>query len=304
MAGEGRQHGADSFDIAARREDLAVPPPDDLALPDETSIPQARRWPYLVKRWSALIVAFLVGAASIVILGRSLSRPEEKTRAQELEGRSPERLLAETVDLSPDWTHTRNLDRRRTDKQHQRKKPKRKSRHATVRVAGRSTRGGSSSMTVASAPAPSDAPTRTHQPKNTRKKQSGHKDQAEQDGPGLPDPAVPLYHLYRTFKKKKPNHYFTGDAALKDEKVEEGWQFLATEGFMFDRSYEGTVAVPADNGTPGYIYEKKEPGSLPLYMLRGYNGYGDIFTSDEAYKDKMIEEGWNDFGVVGYIAQT
>ena len=73
---------------------------------------------------------------------------------------------------------------------------------------------------------------------------------------------------------------------------------------MFDRSYEGTIAVPADNGIPGYVYEKKEPGSLPLYMLRGYNGYGDIFTSDEAYKAKMIEEGWNDFGIVGYIAQT
>ena len=120
----------------------------------------------------------------------------------------------------------------------------------------------------------------------------------------MPEPTLPLYHLYKTFKKKKPDHYFTAEDDVKDVKIENGYEFLATEGFVFGRYHEGTIAIPADNGTPGYIYEEKQPGSSPLYMLRGYNGYGDIFTSDAAYRDKMVEEGWTDFGSVGYIAQT
>jgi hypothetical protein len=245
----------------------------------------------------------IVAAASAFVLGRSLAPRREEARAQELAGRSPQRNYVASTDFSPDWTHTRGINDRRSKRRTKGKaRHRRGARHATVRVGG----GPSHTTTTVAAGAPTGTSS-PHKRKNPGKNPGGRKDnknEAAAAEPDLPEPSVPLYHLYRTFKKKKPNHYFTGDAAVKDAKIEEGWQFLATEGFMFDRALEGTVGVPADNGIPGYIYAKKEPGSLPLYMLRGYNGYGDIFTSDEAYKEKMIEEGWNDFGIVGYIAQT
>jgi hypothetical protein len=249
-------------------------------------------------------LALLVSTGSIVVLGRSLSTPQPEVEAQELEGRTPQRDRMAAVDLSPDWTHTRGLDRERPEQHRKVRRSVSKVRHASVRIGGGPPRAGKTRTIIVTAPASTSSREQRPHSKGASGKKGGGKDRKEEAEPELPKPAVPLYHLYRTFKKKKPNHYFTGDATAKDEKIEEGWQFLATEGFMFDRSYVGTVAVPADNGIPGYIYEKKEPGSLPLYMLRGYNGYGDIFTSDAAYKDKMIEEGWNDFGIVGYIAQT
>ena len=299
MAGDGRRHGSDPFDVAARRQDAAPSLPDEVALSSDIPIEGPRRWPPLVKRWCALGLGVIVAGASAFVLARSISPPREGAVTQELAGRAPQRNYVASADLSPDWTHTRGLSERHRQVEKKTRRS-RKPRRTTIRIGG-----GTSSTTTrvtTSAPSTLGAPGKWKGHGNEPK---GHKNENEAaPAEPLPEPATPLYHLYRTFKKKKPNHYFTGDGAVKDQKIEEGWQFLATEGFMFDREYEGTVPVPADNGLPGYIYAKKEPGSLPLYMLRGYNGYGDIFTSDAAYKEKMIEEGWNDFVVVGYIAHT
>ena len=304
MAGDGRRHGTDPFEVAARRDELDDPSVVGPELSPDIHLPTPRRWPHVVRRYGALALAVVVAIASAFVLGSSLTPARETAEPQELAGRQPVRNSVANVDLSPDWTHTRGLDRERRHTRIAKRGSGKKSRRSIVRVGG----GGSPSSRptttfVASAPSGTSAQQKDGSGRNNGT-QDGGKQHAAPEEPQLPEPAVPLYHLVRTFKKKKPNHFFTGDASVKDEKVEGGWQFLATEGFMFDRAYEGTVAVPADNGIPGYIYEEKEPGSLPLYMLRGYNGYGDIFTSDAAYRDRMIDEGWNDFGVVGYIAQT
>jgi hypothetical protein len=306
MAGEGRQHGMDPFEVAARREDLDDPPAAGLELSSEVHLPKRRRWPHILRRYGALALAVVVAAASAFVLGRSLTPAPESRVVQELSGRKPQRNSVANTDLAPDWTHTRGLDRERRRSRDMKRKAGTRSRRSIVRVGGGGTRAPRPTQPsyVATAPSGTSAPQKDRRSGGKSDKNNGGKGHAAPEEPQLPEPAVPLYHLVRTFKKKKPNHFFTGDAAMKDEKVEGGWQFLATEGFMFDRAYEGTVAVPADNGVPGYIYAEKEPGALPLYMLRGYNGYGDIFTSDAAYRDRMIDEGWNDFGIIGYIAQT
>ena len=304
MAGDGRRHGTDPFEVAARRDDLDDPSVAGPQLSTDVRLPAPRRWPRVLRRYGALTLASVVALASAFVLGRSLT-PARKTAApQELAGRRPQSNSVANVDLSPDWTHARGLDRERRRARDAKGKTG-KARRSTVKVGGGGSRPSSPTTTfVASAPTGTSAPQKDRHSGGKGGKNNGGKEHAAPDEPQLPEPAVPLYHLVRTFKKKKPNHFFTGDAAVKEEKVEGGWQFLATEGFMFDRAFDGTVAVPADNGVPGYIYAEKEAGSLPLYMLRGYNGYGDIFTSDAAYRDRMIDEGWNDFGIVGYIAQT
>jgi hypothetical protein len=305
MADDGQRHGTDPFEVAARRGNLDDPSVVGPELSPEVQLPKPRRWPHVVRRYGALAIAIVVAIASAFVLGRSLTPARETAATQELAGRQPQRNSDANVDLSPDWTHTRDLDRKRRHSRDAKRKTGKKTLRSTVRVGGGGTRPSRPTTTfVASAPTGAPAQQKDRRPGGKSGKENGGKQHAAPEQPQLPEPGVPLYHLVRTFKKKKPNHYFTGDASVKDEKVEGGWQFLATEGFMFDRAYQGTIAVPADNGIPGYIYEKKEPGSLPLYMLRGYNGYGDIFTSDAAYRDRMIDEGWNDFGVVGYIAQT
>jgi hypothetical protein len=271
MADGGSRHGTDGFEVAARSAEGEV----DLdgrpltTLSDITDLPQPRRWPRSLARTASFALAVLVAGASAFVIGRSLAPPGHARVAQRLEGRT-ERIRIATVD-------------------------------AVGRRGGGS---GASTTVVATAPQqPSSTQVRNHK----RREPRHHKDRGggvASSEPDLPEPTLPLYHLERTFKRKKPDHYFTASEMVKEDKLDNGYEFIATEGFVFGRYYEGTIAIPADNGTPGYIYEEKERGALPLYMLRGYNGYGDIFTSDVAYKEKMIEDGWNDFGIVGYIAQT
>ncbi len=76
---------------------------------------------------------------------------------------------------------------------------------------------------------------------------------------------------------------------------------VAVEGFIFEKPPEGTVTLNTDNGPVGYIYEKPRDGYIPLYMFRGYNGYGDLFTSDEERFAEYEEQGWNPYGIVGYV---
>ena len=126
----------------------------------DPQVGRARRWPHLLRRWSALALSVSVAAASAFVLGRSLSPTDEGPEGQVLAGRKPRRTVVAAADLSPDWTHTRNLDRRRP-KNHRRDGERRteKPRRATVKVAG-----GSSSARPSAPVISGSAPVRMHSP--------------------------------------------------------------------------------------------------------------------------------------------
>lgn len=114
-----------------------------------------------------------------------------------------------------------------------------------------------------------------------------------------PQPSQSLYHLYKGGKKN--DHWFTTSPTERDERIGRGYELVDVEGFVFAKEQPGTVVLSTDNGPAGYIYEKPRDGYIPLYMFRGYNGYGDLFTSDEERIPEYEEQGWNPFGVFGYV---
>lgn len=124
---------------------------------------------------------------------------------------------------------------------------------------------------------------------------------AKQPAPA-PAPEPPqrarLFHL---FKRATNDHYYTTSTAERDRKTATGYEFIAVEGLVFLEARPGTVPLEADGAPRGHVYAEYRDGTLPVHMLRGYNGEGELYTtSEEQAAYWRNNDGWNYYGVFGY----
>lgn len=113
-------------------------------------------------------------------------------------------------------------------------------------------------------------------------------------------PTAVLHHLYN---KETDDHYYTTSTTTKDEKLDDSYSYVTAEGKLFAKQVSGTIGLYTDNGLVGYMYEKEQKGTRPLYYLRGpgQKAKGDWYTTSLDQKADAEEQGWIYLGIVGYV---
>lgn len=76
-----------------------------------------------------------------------------------------------------------------------------------------------------------------------------------------------------------------------------------SEGSFFSEQVDGTIPLRTDDGLLGYVYSQGGEGRTPLFYLRGPNQKRkrDLFTTDGGTKAAFMNNGWADYGIVGYL---
>lgn len=248
----------------------------------------------LARALPAMLVVALI-AAMVVAIGR-VTREERPQRSQRLLARASGPLEPRDVPAAAAPEDRQTEERTRAPRRARVKlKTKQKPRvggalRATVVVASRD-------------PASTRRPTASARSRKTPSKSggggAGKKASPAPVAKAPPQPSKPLYHLYKGGKRN--DHWFTTRAAERDDRIARGYEMVAVEGFIFGKPPAGSVTLNTDNGPLGYIYEQPRDRYIPLYMFRGYNGYGDLFTTDEERFAEYEEQGWNPYGIVGYV---
>lgn len=189
----------------------------------------------------------------------------------------------------------------------------RKSRHATVTLGppGRRRSGGETNARVAirssasghSPPSRGNANSENRPPKRRKKKPETASANYSQEHEPLPDSSQAIIRLYHLYNPDSGNHFYTTSSGERYAKLQEGYKQKAIVGRIFPDELTGTIALNTDDGHMGYIFQDQEDGSVPVYYLRGpgQGAEGDVFTSDDATRQKWEGRSWIYLGIVGYI---
>jgi len=143
----------------------------------------------------------------------------------------------------------------------------------------------------------------------------------------LRPPALPKVPLYRLFSSHAADHFYTTNAAERDNAVRAyGYkyecpaaQILATPSecaiplFRIFRNREHfyttdveeknrTVPYGRDEGIAGFVYGTRQSGTIPLYRLYQPNTDDHFYTTSAPEKEScMTAGGWNDEGIACYV---
>ena len=124
-----------------------------------------------------------------------------------------------------------------------------------------------------------------------------------------PDPEpVPDRELFHVWKHGTADHvYYWEEWKTVDYYAPQEYYLYrdgnGSEGSLFSEQQEGTIPLRTDDGLVGYMYASGGEGRVPLYYLRGptEKRRRDLFTSDATTRDAFLTNGWDDYGVVGYL---
>ena len=98
----------------------------------------------------------------------------------------------------------------------------------------------------------------------------------EPDSPDTPETPAKTVDMYRLYNPNSGEHFYTANAAEKDNLVSLGWK------------YEGVGwKAPATSNTP-------------VYRVYNPNAGDHHYTTNKAEKDFLVSVGWNDEGIGWY----
>jgi hypothetical protein len=156
------------------------------------------------------------------------------------------------------------------------------------------------------------------------------------DGPQTVAVAATLQtaELYRLYNPSNGDHFYTTDAAERDNAVSQaGYQHELVAGYLFDSQASSTVplyrlynpsngdhfyttdAAERDNAVSqagyrhelvaGYLFDSQASGTVPLYRLYNPSNGDHFYTTDAAERDNAVSQaGYQHELVAGYIYET